>query len=165
MQLHVDGFERQDRGPYLFDVWQWPERVKTALGDLVVELITSDDEPPPDVAMVVAASEVADYAIANGEYLLDLVYGHYRYAEEEEWLEFWGVPAGLGRDQVLSEVESATLSVRRDDDGMSVAYVFVDPHWDPEHKLDLICENGRIVAVNDDGFVLDGDVLRPCRRG
>jgi hypothetical protein len=25
MRMHPEGFVRQDRGPYRFDRWQWPE--------------------------------------------------------------------------------------------------------------------------------------------
>jgi hypothetical protein len=88
MQMNAEGFVRQDRGPYLFDRWQWPKRVPTQLGDLLVELTTSDGEPPPDTAMAAAATELAEFASANGDLLLDLIYGHYKYAEEN------GSPSG-----------------------------------------------------------------------
>ena len=161
MRMHPDGFVRQDRGPYRFDRWQWPERLPTAFGDLVVELTTSDDEPPPDAAMVAAANELAEFAASNGDLLLDLICGHYRYAEENDWLDFWGVRRGLRRDRVLSQVESVELTVRRGDDGQPDAAVFVNPRWDPEHKLDLSFRDGEIVAVNGEPFVMDGEVLRP----
>jgi hypothetical protein len=160
MRMHREGFVRQDRGPYRFDRWHWPERVPTALGGLLVELTTSDGEPPPDDAMAAAAGELAEFAVANGDLLLDLIYGHYRYAEENGWLEFWGVRPKLGRDRVLSQVKSVELTVRRGDDGIPDATVFVDPRWDPEHKLELCFRDGRIVEVNGEPFVLDGAVLR-----
>jgi hypothetical protein len=162
MRMPPDGFVRQDRGPYRFDRWQWPERVPTLLGDVLVELSTSDGEPPPDAAMAAAAEELAAFASANGDLLLDLIYGHYRYAEENGWLSFRGVRPGLGRNRVLKRVESVTLAVQRDRTGRPDAGVFVNPRWDPEHKLDLRFRDGRIVAVNGEAFVLDGDVLRPA---
>jgi hypothetical protein len=162
MRMHPDGFVLQDRGPYRFDRWQWPERVPTALGNLLVELTTSDGEPAPDAAMAEAASELATFAAANGDLMLDLIYGHYRYAEENDWLGFWGVRSGLRRNRVLSQVESVELTVRRGDDGRPDAAVFVNPRWDPEHKLDLSFRDGQIVAVNGEPFVLDGEVLRPA---
>jgi len=113
MQMYPEGFIRQDRGPYRFDRWQWPERVPTRLGNLLVELTASDGAPPPDAAMVAAASELAEFAVANRDLLLDLIYGHYRYAEENTWLEFWGVPPKLRRNRVLSQVESVELTVKR----------------------------------------------------
>jgi hypothetical protein len=161
MRMSPDQFVRQDRGPYRFDRWQWPERVPTLLGDLLVELSTSDGEPPPDAAMAAAAEELAGFAAANGDLLLDLIYGHYRYAEENGWLSFWGVRPKLSRKRVLSQVESVELAVRRGDGGRPEAGVFVNPRWDPEHKLDVSYSGGRIVAVNDGPYVLDGEVLRP----
>jgi hypothetical protein len=162
MRMHPDGFVRQDRGPYRFDRWQWPERVPTALGDLLVELTTSDGERPPDDAMAAAASRLAEFAAANSDLLLDLIYGHYRYAEENDWLVFWGVRPKLRRNRVLSQVESVELTVRRGDDGLPEAAVFVNPRWDPEHKLDFSFRDGRIIAVNGGPYVLDGEVLRPA---
>jgi hypothetical protein len=160
--MHPDGFVRQDRGPYRFDRWHWPERVPTRLGNVLVEFSTGEDEPPPDIAMTAAAGDLAEFASANGDFLLDLIYGHYRYAEEHAWLEFWVVPPGLSRDQVLSQVDSVELAVRRDDRGQCGAYVFVNPRRDPEHKLDLSYSDGRIVAVNGEPFVLAGEVVRPA---
>jgi hypothetical protein len=162
MRMHPDGFVHQDRGPYRFDRWHWPERVPTQLGNLLVEASTGDDEPPPDIAMAAVASDLAEFASANGDLLLDLIYGHYRYAEENAWLEFWGVPSELSRDQVLSQVESVELAVHREDRGQFDACVFVNPRWDPEHKLELSYSDGRIVAVNGEPFVLAGEVLRPA---
>jgi hypothetical protein len=160
--MHPEGFVLQDRGPYRFDRWHWPERVPTRLGNLLVELSTKDEATPPDIAMAETASELARFASDNGDMLLDLIYGHYRYAEANGWLEFWGVPPSLRRDQVLSLVESVELAVDRDDDGRCDARVFVNPRWDPEHKLDLNYSDGRIVAVNGDPFELDGEVIRPA---
>lgn len=153
---------RQERGPYLFDRWHWPERVPTELGELLVELTTGEDEPPPDSEMAEAASDLVAFSAAHGELLLDLIYGHYRYAEEDGWLEFWDVPPGLRRNQVLSQVQSIELTVRRGADGRCEAAVYVNPLWDPEHKLDLAYQGGRIVAVNEEPFVLEGEVLRPA---
>ncbi len=161
MRMHPDGFVLQDRGAYRFDRWHWPQRVPTQLGDLLVELTTGVDEPPPDTAMAAAASEVAEFAEANGDLLLNLIYGHYRYTEENGWLGFWGVQPNLGLNRILSQVESIELAVRRDRRGQCDAGVFVNPRWDPEHKLDLSYSGGQIVAVNGELFVLAGEVLRP----
>jgi hypothetical protein len=160
--MHPEGFVKQERGPYLVDRWQWPERVPTKLGDLVVELATRVGEPPPDVAMAAAASELAEFAATNGDLLRDLIYGHYRRAEENGWLGLWGVPAGLGRGQILSWVESVELAVRRDRRGRCDAGVHVSPHWDQEHQLDLAYRGGRIALANGEPFVLDDEVLRPA---
>jgi hypothetical protein len=159
MRMHPEEFVLQKRGPYLFDRWQWKERVPTVLGDLIVEL-TSDDGKPPDVALADAATELAEFAASNGDLLLDLIYGHYLYAQENNWLDFWGVPHGLRRNRVLSQVESVELTVRRGSDGRPDAGVYVNPLWEQEHKLFLSFRDGQIVAVNDHAFVLDGEVLR-----
>jgi hypothetical protein len=159
MQIRPEEFVHQDRGPRLFDRWQWKERVPTVLGNLIVEL-TSDDGAPPDVALADAAAEVAQFATANGDLLLDLIYGHYLYAQENDWLNFWGVPQGLSRNRILSQVESVKLTVRRSDDGQIHAVIYINPMWEQEHKLFLSVRDRRIVAVNDHPFVLDGGVLR-----
>jgi hypothetical protein len=54
------------------------------------------------------------------------------------------------------------LTGRRGDDRRSAAAVFVNPRWDPEHKLALRFHDGQIVAVNGEPFVLDGEVHRPA---
>ena len=127
MRMHAGGFARQDRCPYRFDRWRRPERVPTSLGDLPVELTTGDGEPPPDAAMAAAANEVAEFVATDGELVLDLIYGHYRYAEENDRLGFWNVPRGLRRDRVLSQVESVALTVRRGADGRPDAAVQFPP--------------------------------------
>lgn len=160
MRMHLDGFVKQDRGPRLFDSWQWPDRVSTKLGDLVVELITGNGEGPPNKAMVDVASELAAFAIDNGELLLDLIYGHYKNAEQNKWLDFWGVKSGLRKDEILSRTSCIALVVNKEASGPPDAAVFVDPEWDPEHKLDLNFAEGRIAAVNGDQYILDGEVLR-----
>jgi len=50
---------------------------------LKVKLSTHDHDPsPPDAEMTAVANELAAFAVANGELLLDLIFGHYRYAGE-----------------------------------------------------------------------------------
>lgn len=40
-----------------------------------------------------------------------------------------------------------------------VASVYVNPHWDPEHKLDLLFE-GTITAVNGEAFdLINGNLV------
>lgn len=161
--MSPDKFVRQDQGPHRFDRWQWPERAPTQLGELLVEITTCEGETAPDAAMAAAASGLAEFAAANGDMLLDLIYGHYKYAEENGWLVSLRVKPGLGHNRILKHVESITLAVRRDRKGRLDAGVFINPLWDPEHKLDLAYREGRIVAVNGGPFILDGEVLRPAR--
>lgn len=162
--MRLQDFRKQRRGNYDFDRWQWKKRVDTKLGQLVVELSTLDDDPtPPDATMVALAQELTAFATARDDLLLDLIHGHYLYAEKKGWLEFWKVPAGVGREEVLSQVESIELSVQRvpEEDGQYDALVYVRPKWDPEHALYLRYRKGKIVEVNDEPFALRRGVLYP----
>lgn len=71
--------------------------------------------------MLELASRLAEYAKQHAEHILDLIYAHYRYAEGSEWLDFWDVPAGLTRAQVMGEVDSVALVV--DPDLIASVYV------------------------------------------
>jgi hypothetical protein len=135
------------------------------LGELVLELSTGvGDAAPPDAEMFALAEELVAFVIGSGELLLDLIYGHYRYAEEREWLEYSGVPAGLGLDQILEQVNSVKLDVSRRSPGKYDAGMLVNPKWDPEHKLDLTYRDGQIVEANGEPYVLVDEVLCPTRR-
>ena len=104
--------------------------------------------------MVALAERLLEYARKNGEYLLDLIYAHYRHAEREGWLSFWKMPSGVSRFAILGHVHSTTLVV----DAKLVASVFVDPQWEQEHKLDLLFE-GEITKVDGQPFRLTEGVL------
>jgi len=155
--MNLSDFSKQPRGPALFDTWLWSERVPTNLGDLPVELYTPIDTQPND-AMVSLASELAAYSKAHGEYLLDLIHGHYLYAEMKGWLDFWNVPTGQTRSVILSQVESVILNV----DSELFSCVYVNPLWDLEHKLCLTYKAGNITQVNDSPFLLRNGVLTLC---
>lgn len=128
--------------------------VRTAIGDMAVNLQMLSGGGPSK-AMLELADRLAEYAKQHAEHILDLIYAHYRYAEANEWLDFWDVPAGLTRAEVMSEVESIALVV----DSELVFTVYVNPHWDPEHKLDLLYE-GSITAVNGEAFdLVDGNLV------
>jgi hypothetical protein len=146
-------FAKQPRGITLFDTWCWSGVVHTVIGDLPVELYTSMEAVPSE-EMVTLARQLATYARIHDEFLLDLIYGHYRYAEEKGWLSFWNVPAGLTRAEVLEQVISITLVV----DAELVASVFINPRWEEEHKLDLLFEE-TITRVNDRTFQLVNKTL------
>lgn len=94
------------------------------------------------------------FAQANGTLILDLIYGHYQYAEAHHWLEFWNVAAGLARSEVHTEVEAIILNVHSD----LFASIHVDPRWDPEHKLCLTFD-GTITDINDAPFLLENGNL------
>ena len=123
------------------------------LGPLPVELYCAIDTRPTD-AMLSLANGLATFAEANGALILDLVYGHYRYAEARGWLPYWGVPSGIARSEVMGQVDLILLNVHDD----LVASVHIDPHWDPEHKLSLTYD-GTIIEVNDRPFLLDDGEL------
>ncbi|WP_291587438.1 hypothetical protein [Comamonas sp. UBA7528] len=128
--------------------------VHTSIGDMAVELQMPAGGRPSS-AMLELVSKLVEYAKQNAEHILDLIYAHYRYAEANEWLDFWDVPGGLARAEVMNEVESVALVV----DDELVASVYVNPHWDPEHKLDLLFE-GTITAVNGEAFdLVDGTLI------
>ncbi len=116
--------------------------------------------------MTAVAEELAAFAAANGELLLELIYGHYRYAEENDWLGFWRVPVGLGLNQVLAQVQSVTLEASRNvkKTPRFTASVYVWPNWDQEHGLDMIYRDGKIATINGAGYILVDEVLRPTRR-
>ncbi len=151
--MHTSEFKKLPRGPALFDTWRWEQSVETALGPLPVEIYCNIDDLPSE-AMVNLASALATFAQTHGPLIFDLVYAHYRYAETNNWLQFWKVPAGLDRSQVLSEVDSVILNVHPD----LFASVHVDPRWDPEHKLCLTFD-GTITQINDAPFLLQDGVL------
>src|SRR5687767_4307820 len=98
-------FQKQPRGPYAFDHWTWRKRVPTPLGDFAVEFqMGVGDTEPPDDEMLRRASELVRYAETHGDYILDIVFGYYRLAGESDWLDMAGVPRGLTRETVSSQV-------------------------------------------------------------
>ena len=128
--------------------------VHTAIGDMAVEL-QMPSGGPPSASMLELASRLSEYAKEHAEHILDLIIGHYRYAEANGWLDFWDVPAGLTKAEIMSEVDSIALVVGPE----LIASVYINPHWDPEHKLDLLFE-GTITAVNGEAFdLVDGTLV------
>lgn len=151
--MQLSEFTKQPRGAYLFDTWLWNQSIETEIGSLPVELYCDIDKLPSE-SMVTLASELVAFARGNSPLLLDLIYGHYRYAEANGWLQYWHIPAGLARSEVMNQVEAVILNVHTD----LFASVHVDPRWDPEHKLCLSYE-GTITEINDAAFALNEGVL------
>ena len=151
--MQLSEFKKQPRGPYLFDTWLWDCKVDTALGSLPVELYCNIDANPTE-AMVDRASNLVSFAVANGALLNDIIYGHYRYAEANDRLEYWNVPAGLARSEIMEQVVSIILNVHAD----LFSSIHVDPRWDPEHKLSLTYEE-TITEVNDEPFRFENGIL------
>jgi hypothetical protein len=152
----ITEFRLQPRGPCLFDTWRWNHLIGSAIGNLPLELHTAMGAQP-SVAMVQLATELGEFVSSSGEHLLDLIYGHYLYAQAEGWLSFWGVPSSVSRAEVLSFVDVLSLVV---DEELN-ASVHVDPRWDPEHKLALTYKHGAITEANDAPYHLENGVLSP----
>lgn len=143
--MQLDDFEKQSH-----DGWTSREAVSTILGELFVALNINDRVGPPDDTMLTLADDLVSFAQTHGELIVDSIYAHYRVAEEGDQLDFWDVPSGLSRDEILSQVESVTLSVSRDRDAEKPyeAYVLVSPKWDLEHDLYLRRANGQLTEFD-----------------
>jgi hypothetical protein len=152
--VRLADFNLQPRGARHFDLWKWNKNVPSSIGALGVELQTRIAALATE-HMVETAAMAAEFVSNSGNLLLELVYGHYKLAEHEQWLEYWGVPSGLGRDQLLGQLRRADISVADD----LYCCIFIDPTWDPEHKLWLTLADDRIVDVNGEDYSLVGDTL------
>jgi len=173
--MTIEEFTRQPKGPYLFYIWLWNKRVTTSLGEFEVKFhMTGDrDKNPPDEEMLRRAAELVHYAETCGDYLLDIVYGAYLLAGEDDWLEYSGVPEGLSKEEMpLHLREDRAIVVSRDTDwkegqiwdsrdGPYESRIHVVPHWDEEHALSLDFRDGQIVSANGEAFLLEDGVLRP----
>ena len=164
-RMTVSEFQKQPRGPYAFDHWIWDKRVSTPLGDFSVEfqMLGDGDTNPPDDEMLRRASELVRYAEAHGDYILDIVFGYYLLAGESEWLDMAGVPKGLTRQTVSSQVrDDRTLVVSRhlDWDEPYDSAIHVVPLWDEEHALTLEFQDGALVSANDLPFRIEDGVFR-----
>ena len=164
--MTIADFEKQPRGPYLFDWWVGQQRIATPLGLFSVELhiLGDDDTDPPDEEMLRRTAGLVSYTENQGEFILDIVFGHYLFAaEERDWLEHCGIPRGLPRNRIADYVrKDRSLVVARHlnwDQPYSISINIV-PLWDEEHALSLNVRDGAIVAVNDSRFRLEAGVLR-----
>jgi hypothetical protein len=168
IMTHAD-FEKQPRGPYLFDRWVAQQRIATPLGLFSVEfqILGDDDTDPPDEEMLRRVTGLVSFTESHGEFILDIVYGHYRQyllsAENRDGLEGCGVSRDLNRNKIADYVrEDRSLVVTRQlgwDQPYSSS-IHIVPLWDEEHALSLDFRNGAIVAANDSQFRLEAGVLR-----
>jgi hypothetical protein len=127
-------------------------------------MLGENDSNPPDDEMVKRASELVSYTESHGEYILEIVYGHYLLAAEDaDWLENCDVPRGLTRQRIADYVrEDRSLVVARHL-GCDQPYnssIYVVPVWDEEHALTLHFRDGAIVAANGSQFELEAGVFR-----
>lgn len=143
--MKLEDFEKESRYG-----WISKEPVTTAVGDLFVELNINDRAGPPDETMLKLADELAGFAQTHGDLLLSSIYDHYCNAEKSGHLDFWDVPKGLSREQVLSEVELIHLSVCRDKDAERAyaSYIYFIPNWEQEHALYLRCADGQLTQFD-----------------
>jgi len=159
-------FEKQPRGPYLFDRWVGRQRIATSLGSFSVEFHISndDDTNPPDDEMLSRATGLLSYTESHSELILDIVFGHYLLAAEKgDWLEGCGVPRGVTRNEIRDYVRDDRSLVVARHLGWDRPYsslIHVVPLWDEEHALSLEFHDGVIVAANDSQFMLEAGVLR-----
>jgi hypothetical protein len=163
--LNSSDFQKQPRSAYRFDRWLARQQVPTSLGPFGILLYTlGDGDPgPPDDAMIARASELVQFVDAHTEEVLDIVYGQYLLvAETPDWLESCSVPRNLSRSQVPAYIDDRLLVVSRHikSKEQCSSVVFIDPRWEPEHKLRLDIRNGLIATANDSKFKLESQVLR-----
>jgi len=165
--MTITDFEKQQRGPYLFDWWLGKTQVPTPLGLFSVEfqILDDGDTNPPDDEMLWRAVELKTYAERHGDYLLDIVFAYYLLAAEDDpdWLEFCKVPHGLTRDNIAEYVrEDRSLVVSRhlDWDEAYSSAIHIVPLWDEEHALSLAFRGGAIAAANDSLFKLEAGIFR-----
>ncbi len=162
--MTISEFEKQPRGPYAFDRWIWHKRVATPLGDFTVQFqMGTSDTDPPDDEMVRRAWELVQYAQAHGDYILDIVFGYYLLADESDWLDMAGVPRGLTRQTVSSQLRDGRMLVvsrHLEWDEPYDSAIHVVPLWDEEHALSLELRDGQIVSANDSQFTIENGVFR-----
>lgn len=162
--MNISQFQKQPREPYTLDRWFWNQKVQTPLGEFMVEFqMGTGDTDPPDDEMLKRASELVRYAETHGDYILDIVFGYYLLASESDWLEMSGVPRGLNRQTVISQVrDEGALVVSRwaQQENLYESAIYIVPLWDEEHALTLEFQSGQIVSANDSSFKIEDGVLR-----
>ena len=164
--MTIADFHKQPRGSYLFDWWLAEERITTPLGLFSVEfqMLGNDDTNPPDDEMLKKAFALVRYASNRGNYILDIVFGHYLLAAEDpDWLKTCGVPRALKREQIADQVRgdrSLVVSRHLDWDEPYNSSIHIVPLWDEEHALTLDFRDGAVVAANDSRFKLEAGILR-----
>lgn len=154
--MNLNEFKLQPRGHRTFDCWEWSEILDTPIGSFKVTLSSHAGEVPPDEPMVAAATQLCTYVRNNANRILYLIYAHYRFAEAEEWLQFWSVPGDAARGDVLRFVDGLELEVSRTNDPMRPFDLCVTARiqWDREHGFHLIYWGDAFLSVNGDHELL-----------
>ena len=141
--LTADNFERQPRGPYLFNFWHANQRVPTSFGEFIIEAhMPLEDTAPPDPEMVRQASSLAEFVRTHPDAVLDRIYEHYQIvSKQQHWMDICEVPLGLDRNGLTPYLMSLSLVVDRDH---SEPTIHVSPQWDDEHAIYLAVRDGDV---------------------
>lgn len=137
----ADDFEQAPRGRRLFDLWRAKQPLENPIGPFEVDM-----DAPPDEELLRPVNELAAFVSAEYDAILDAVYEHYlHYAEDRWWMKSCEVPRRLRVDQVKGYLRRRSISVRRDQQGVARGSIYFSPQWDPEHGIDFVVVNGRLV--------------------
>jgi hypothetical protein len=157
--------------------WTLNRTVPSPLGEFPMEVTREHGErKPPNEEMLRRGGELVRYVEANGEYLVDIVYGHYLFACKQGWMDYSHfpkgmtpeglVPEGLTREEIASQLRedrriyvSEDLDLELDDLPPYESFIYVVPLWDEGHGLTMLFEDGKIVRVNEQLFRLVDGVL------
>jgi hypothetical protein len=137
----LDEFEQEPRGRRLVDFWRAKEPLASPIGSFEVDL-----DAPPDAELLREVNELAVVVATQYDAVLELIYDHYlQFAVDRGWMKSCDVPRGLRIDQVTRYLRSRSISVRRNPEGVAHGTIFISPRWDPEHGVDLVVVNGRVL--------------------
>ena len=167
MALNLSDLTKQSTRPY---DWIWNKTVATPLGEFEVSL-GPEGKGAPDDEMLRRGAELVQYAEANGEYIVDIVYGHYLFACKNGWMDYSHFPKGMSTEGLVHEglTRGEMASQLRDGGCLSVTQdldlelddlppyeskIIVVPLWDEEHGLEMLFEDGKVVRVNEGRFKL-----------
>ena len=164
MALNLSELTQEKKKP---SRWMLNRTVPSPLGEFPLEVSRGGrDRTPPDEEMLRRGGELVSYVEANGEYLVDIVFGHYLFACKMGWMESKDVPEGLTREEIGAQLRSdrslsviEDLDLEEDDLPPYESSIYVVPLWDEEHGLTMLFEDGKIVRVNDCLFTLEAGVL------
>jgi hypothetical protein len=144
--MDISDFVKQPRGPRSFDVWTARQSIPTPMGDFSIDLqMRSGDKSPPSEAMLRQAEKLIGLLRTHVQKIHDMVFESYQMAaDDEEWLDSCGVPAGLDRTGIIGHLQhrSLTVSADADEDGKPTMRVFIIPDWDEEHAIFLAHRDG-----------------------
>ena len=150
--MQIEEFEKQDRGPYLFDRFRHRDTVDSRLGSFSIELIVNMDKAP-NQDMANAMRILIDRFEKNEEEIAQMVFREYRAIAESQpdWLEDCEVPLTLSIDGLEPFLTARVLSVSDDVDDVDDQYrprVYMSPQWDEEHGFYLKFDSDKMERVD-----------------